>query len=217
MKVAKSSNDVVSRADGRLLKESGTSPTKGSILQKSGNPGNDCVRENILCSGSVDIFAGSAAPAVGRSPQVGPDPVDPIEATTPRVVASAKGVATPSPRRGNKDKSSQSQKICPSPDVPMRDNVSQRDDEAARPRVTSSIWDRRPNSSTADENIPNAGGPLHKGARSGRGTIARRDQSVKARGASTIVTQTENAMTDLTRAETLAPKPLRRDIAQKLS
>ena len=142
MKVAKSSNDVVSRADGRLLKESGTSPTKGSILQKRGNPRNDCVRENILRSGSVDIFAGSAAPAVGRSPNVGPDPVDPIEATTPRIGVSAKDVTTPTPRWSNKDKSRQSQKVCPSPDVPMRDNVSQRDDEAARPRVTSRIWDQ---------------------------------------------------------------------------
>ena len=101
MKVAEGIHDFIRGADGRLLEESSTCPTEGSILQESGNPGNDCVRENILVCNSAGILAWLAAFAVGRSPQVGPDPVDPAKATSPRVVVGAKGVTTPpSPREG---------------------------------------------------------------------------------------------------------------------
>ena len=109
MKVTKSSNDIGSRTDRRFLKKSGTGPAKSTIFQKRGNSGDDGVGENILSIGSVDIFAGSATPAVRRSPEVGPDPIDPIKTATPRIVVSAHSVATPTPRRSNQDKSRQGQ------------------------------------------------------------------------------------------------------------
>ena len=50
-----------------------------------------------------------------------------------------------------------------------------------------------------------------KGARSGRGTTTRGDQRVKARGAASIATQTEGAMTNLT------PKPWLQSHSEEIS
>ena len=100
----------------------------------------------------------------------------------------------------------------------MSDDVSQRDNKAARPRVTSRSRDRRPNSSPADENIPNAGGPpQQEGEKWKRDGSARRPTCESTRGSASIVPQTEDAVTYLTRAETLAPKPLGRNVAQELA
>ena len=97
-----------------------------------------------------------------------------VKATSPRLVVGAKGVTT-LPQEGAMRTRAGGKVKRSVPDIPIRDDICQSDDKAARPRVTSRSRDRRPNTSPAGENFPNAGGSLGKRARIGRGTGSRGD------------------------------------------
>ena len=68
-------------------------------------------------------------------PEVGPDSVDPVQATTPCVVVETKGVAASPARRSSKNQRQEGEEVGPGSNVSVSDYVSKGNSKASRPGV----------------------------------------------------------------------------------
>ena len=125
-----------------VLKESGASTAEGALLEKSGNMRDDGVRKRIPFEIRVGALARPVAPAIIGCPEVGPDSVDPVQTATPRVIVKAKGVAASPARRCSKNQRMKGQKVGPGSDISVCDYISKSNNEASRPSVACTKWDR---------------------------------------------------------------------------
>ena len=202
-------------ADRRVLKESGASPSEGTLLDESGNARYDSVgkRIHVDVPGRDPYEACRACPWSGVQ-KSGPDSVDPVQATTPCVVVETKGVAATPARPSSKTVTVRSVQDLTSVLAVTSARAIIRQ---SRPSVACTDRDRGPYSWPTGESVPDAGGPLNKGASVGRRTAAGRRHDMEARGAAAVESQAKDPMANLAYAESLTSEKVRGNIAHELT